>query len=106
MGDVDGGLNFTSVPEYGAPIQFFHVKMLAPDEEWSVDYAYLGPKAYTPDQQSAITKGDIFIFFKGILIYRDVINPEIDHETKFCYTYLTRIDDFHTSGPPQFTDYT
>ena len=64
------------------------------------------PYNYNPEEVKQLNDGRLHIFFSGVVIYRDTFRPDVDHETAFCYTYLSTPDEYHPSGPPQFTKYT
>jgi|SRR5580704_1344361 hypothetical protein len=102
---IDGGLSQTDEPDYGLPVVLQHAKMLAPQEEWEYD-AQLTLFHYTPKQMERIRTMKDHIIFKGVVLYKDALSPDVTHETRFCYTYLQGLDDYHPSGPRQYTRYT
>lgn len=103
---IDGG--FTDPPDYGLPVVFRQIRILAPGEKWRTDDDINVWSLISKDEKIGreIKAQRVHYIFKGQILYRDSFNPEQIHETRFCYTYLEGIDDWHVSGPPEHTKYT
>jgi hypothetical protein len=82
------------------------IRMLAPGQRW--DYHDVDLDFHWADEQ---TKKELEEFrqhriFKGVVLYRDVFNREVIHESRFCYTYFYMQENYLPSGPPDHTKYT
>jgi Co/Zn/Cd efflux system component len=103
----DGG--FTDPPDYGLPIGFKQVRMLAPGETWDYRDPDLNIRLqyYTDEAlKNEIETYKSHYIFKGVVLYRDSFRPEVIHESRFCYTYFAALDEYGPSGPPEHTKYT
>lgn len=105
---IDGGLKPNEEPDYGSPSYLQHVRMLAPQEEWQcdIDGFVFSVRSYEGKDLEGIESGRLHILCKAVVLYRDTLNPETIHSTRFCYTYLRAVDDYRPSGPSQYTQYT
>jgi len=103
---LDGGYEWDDEPDYGLPTVLKQSRMLAPNEEWIYDIAALGIWLFPEETQNEIRGLKLHHFYAGVVIYKDTLIPDVTHETRFCYTYYSQLDEYRLSGPPQFTKYT
>jgi len=104
---IDGGFASDEEPVYNST-NLQHVRLLAPKEEWepNLDTVNLFWRGYPDVEKEKIRSTELRIIFWGVVLYRDQFRPDVTHETRFCYTYLRGIDEYVSSGPPQYTKYT
>lgn len=100
---VDGGLSHE--PNYSPDI-LKRVKLLAPNEEWTVEEVDLQTWYYSDSEQEGIRTDRLHVIFVGVILYRDQFKRDVRRETRFCYTYMQGLNDYRPSGPPQYTKYT
>ena len=98
----DGGL--PEEPDYGLPTVFQQSRILAPKKKWR--YHKLTPIASDQRITESIANGSLHLMYWGIIEYRDVLRPDIPHETRFCFTYNRHLGEFVISGPSAYTKYT
>jgi hypothetical protein len=101
---IHGGLE--DPPDYGLQYIFMQVRMLAPGQHWDYDDIDLNFGWADEQTMKEIESFKLHRMFKGVVLYRDVFNPEILHESRFCYTYFAMREDYLPSGPPEHTKYT
>jgi hypothetical protein len=103
---IDGG--FTDPPDYGLPVVYKHVRLLAPGEKWRTDHDLnIWPLFHLDGTiEKDIKSHKVHYVFKAVILYHDTFDPNTVHETRFCYTYLETMDDWYPSGPPDHTKYT
>jgi hypothetical protein len=103
---IDGG--FTDPPDYGLPVVFKHVRLLAPGDKWRTDDNLDIWPLFSLDAtiEKDIKAHKVHYIFKGVILYYDIFDRNTIHETRFCYTYLEAMDDWYPSGPPDHTKYT
>jgi hypothetical protein len=100
---IDGGLSHQ--PDYSPDI-LKHVKLLAPNEEWTVEDVNLQTWHYSESDREGIRTDRLHVIFVGVVLYRDQFKRDVQRETRFCYTYMQGLSDYRPSGPPQYTKYT
>jgi hypothetical protein len=94
-------------PEYELDMQaeFVNERLLVPNESW--DYTYTDVQSMVPpDTFSELEAGKRLFVYYGRIQYRDIFRPEVRHETRFCYSYRSRIATFVIEGPAEYTKYT
>lgn len=96
-----------AVPEYvdGLPAAFQNALLIIPRGRWKDEYTDVSV-IVLPEQFENIKSGrQLFICF-GRIEYRDVLKPDVLHETRFSFVYRYRINDFVIEGPSGYTKYT
>jgi hypothetical protein len=101
---IDGGFTDEGKPDYGVG-ELRHVSLLAPNETWGPDLFDINLYVRGDPNRPEIMDSKLYVIFWGVILYRDQFRPDV-HETRFCYTYLSALDDYRPSGPRQYTRYT
>jgi hypothetical protein len=86
--------------------QFMQVRMLPPGERWEpADYATTLGTVLPDEILQEVRKNRKRYFIYGKVEYRDLVQLK-DRESRFCFFYSARLDDFVIGGPPECTCYT
>jgi heme/copper-type cytochrome/quinol oxidase subunit 4 len=101
---INGG--FKDPPDYGLEHVFMQVRMLAPGQRWDYHDVDLDFNWVDENTKRELEEFRQHRIFKGVVLYRDVFNREITHESRFCYTYFYKQENYLPSGPPDHTKFT
>jgi hypothetical protein len=69
--------------DYKGPLR--HPHMLAPSESFELPNGYCEPDS--GGSWNEVYRGTKRLVWSGVVRYRDILNPDILHETRFCYWY-------------------
>jgi len=89
-------------PDYGDN-RVLAPQMIPPqDANITLESIDIRQKANMPDQWSAVWSGDKITVVYGFITYLDVLDPSVEHETKFCYWHSYKRNGFHVGGPSEY----
>jgi hypothetical protein len=46
------------------------------------------------------------VVWYGVVVYRDMLTPDTEHRTRFCYRYNSKRAGLHAGGPPEYNETT
>jgi hypothetical protein len=90
-----------SSPNYG-PNRIAAPEMIPPREEVSILHTDIKTSAEITGEWDEVWSGRKITVIYGLIQYRDVLDPSVEHETRFCYWHSFKREGLNVGGPPEY----
>ena len=93
--------NLPIPPDYGKN-QLLAPQMIAPNSKDSIVSFDIKTWANVLGEWASLYQGEKITVIYGLIKYRDVLDPKVEHETRFCNWHSYKRNGLNVGGPPEY----